>query len=215
MRAAAVAPAVVVGLLLSPLFPACSACPPEARALVERPDYSTPESAGRSFFAALSCDDAEREYRALGESLKRRYGATFDVYLLGRERLREELGDFVLRNAHRLRPVRREVREDGVVVGYAAGGAERVALLFHRQDYLELRTADGRRIGLPLPAPPGAFLRLEGKDLALELRARDPVFRGLDPDEVVAVVLAGEWKLADVASDGAGDANAPEAAPER
>ena len=71
-------------LLALPAVPACSACPPASAELTAHPDYSSPESAGRSFFAALGCDDARAEHGAMGESLKQRHGATLDAWILAR-----------------------------------------------------------------------------------------------------------------------------------
>ncbi len=161
--------------------PACSACPAEARERAAHPDYATPEAAGASFFAALGCDDAAGEYRAFGEPLKARYGATMDLWLLARAEVREDLG-LAVRFAHRLQPARTEVR---------------VGLLMQAQHFLEFEERDGRRVGLMLQRPPGAWLTLEGKRAQLSLAAEDPVLRGLDAASVTRVTLATEWKIAD------------------
>jgi hypothetical protein len=176
---------------------ACSACPAEARALVEHPEFDSPAAAGASFFAALGCDDAAGEYRAFGAGLKRRYGATLDLWLLARADFREELGAS-LRFAHRLRPGREETREDGVLVWWEASGAERVGLLMQAQHFLELEIA-GREVpvGIPLGKDPGEFLQLDGRTLRLLLEVEDAVFRGVDIASVTRVTLATEWKIAD------------------
>lgn len=176
--------------------PACSACPAEARERAAHPDYATPEAAGASFFAALGCDDAAGEYRAFGEPLKARYGATMDLWLLARSEVREDLG-LAVRFAHRLQPARTEVREDGTLVWWQAAGEERVGLLMQAQHFLEFEERDGRRVGLMLQRPPGAWLTLEGKRAQLSLAAEDPVLRGLDAASVTRVTLATEWKIAD------------------
>lgn len=183
-------------LLAAPALPGCSACPAAAAELTAHPDYGSPAAAGRSFWAALGCDDARAEYGALGEALKRRHGATLDAWILARPGVREELGGAV-RFAHRLQPARELVTEDGVLVWWSAAGAERVGLLFHSQHYVELRLDDGREVGFSLPHPPGAYLKLEGTELLLALQAKDPVLRGVDPARVSRVTLATEWKIAD------------------
>jgi hypothetical protein len=183
-------------LLLLPGVPSCSACPPEAAERSAHPDYSTPSSTGLSFFAALGCDDARAEYGALGESLKRRHGATFDAWILARPALREELGSAV-RHAHRLQPAREEVLESGVLVWWTAAGAERIGLLFQSEHFLELILADGREVGFHLTKPPGDWMQLEGKKLLLSLAVEDPVLRGVDPAQVQRITLATEWKIAD------------------
>lgn len=174
----------------------CASCPPETRALALRPDYSTPELAGASFFAAMACDDADGEYRAFGERLKARHGATLDLWLLARPSVREELG-LAVRFARRLRPARSETREDGVLVWWEAAGRERVGLLMQAQHFLECVEADGRRVGIPLQRPPGAWLQVEGKRLRIDLAVEDPVLRGLSAAGVTRITLATEWKIAD------------------
>ncbi len=164
--------------------------------MVAHPDYSTPSSTGASFFAALGCDDAAGEYRAFGEQLKREHGATYDAWLLARTEVREELGG-ALKHAHRLVVAREEVREDGVLVWWSALGKDQVGLLMQRQHFLEIVEDDGRRLGMPLTQPPGAWLTLEGKELRIQMAAQDPVLRGLDPARVARVSIASEWKIAD------------------
>lgn len=195
----AIAPRARAGLLaacsLSALA-ACSACPDEAAALTADPDYRTPARAGASFFAALGCDDAQGEYRAFSDSLKRARGADLAAWLLARDAVREELGAAVS-NAHRLSVSREEVREEGVLVWWSAAGAERVGLLMQQQHYLEILLADGRELGMQLPQAPGAWLRSEGRRLWIEMTAENSVLRGLDPAQVTRVTLASEWKIAD------------------
>lgn len=179
--------------------PACASCPPEAAELAAHPDFGTPAAAGASFFAALGCDDAQGEYRAFGEELKRRQGAGLAAWLLARDAVREEFGAAV-RFAHRLEPAREEPREDGVLVWWTAGGAERVGLLMQQQHFLELvvEEAEGRRVlGFPIVRPPSDALRADGRRLLIELAAENSVLRGLDPARVTRVTIASEWKIAD------------------
>ncbi len=183
-------------VLALPALPACSACPAAAAELTAHPDYSSPAAAGRSFFAALGCDEARAEYGAMGESLKRRHGATLDAWILARPGVREELGSAV-RYARLLEPTREEVLEAGVLLWWSAAGAERVGLLFQAQHFLELQLADGRRVGFSLPKPPGDWMSLERSQLALSLSAENSVLRGVDPASVRRITLATEWKIAD------------------
>lgn len=183
-------------LLALPALPACSACPAAAAELTAHPDYSSPERAGRSFFAALGCDEARAEHGAMGESLKQRHGATLDAWILARPAVREELGSAV-RYARLLEPSREEVVESGVLLWWSAAGAERVGLLFQAQHFLELELEGGRRVGFSLRQPPGNWLQLDGKKITLDFREENSVLRGVDPASVTRVTLATEWKIAD------------------
>lgn len=186
----------LAALLLGAALPACSACPPAAADLAAHPDFGTPARAGASFFAALGCDDAQGEYRAFGEQLKRRYGADLAAWLLAREGVREELGAAV-RYAHLLAPTREEEGADGVLVWWSAAGRERIGLLMERQHYLELLLDDERKIGFRLERAPAEHLRMDGHRLLIELAEENSVLRGLDPVRVARVTLASEWKIAD------------------
>lgn len=183
-------------VLALPGIPSCSACPEAAAELTAHPNYFSPASAGRSFFAALGCDDAQAEYAGMSESLKQRHGATLDAWILARPTVRDELGSAV-RYAHLLSPAREEVVEGGVLVWWSAAGAERVGLLFQAQYFLDFLLEDGREIGFSLTKPPGAWMQLEGKKLALTLAAENSVLRGMDPARVMRITVATEWKIAD------------------
>lgn len=182
-------------LLLSLVPGACQICPPATQALVLAPSFSTPEDAGRSYFAAMACDDAGAEYRCFGEALKDRYGATLDLYLLARPDIREDLGS-VVRHAWRLEPLRQQRAEPGLLIWWGIGEREVVGLLMQQQHYFDVTEADGRRTGSLLELSPGELLRLESRSLSLELR--DPVLRSLgDVEGITHFELGTEWKIAD------------------
>ncbi len=184
---------VVCALLL--LAGACQACPPEARALVLRPDFSDPVAAGRSFLAAVGCDDARGEYLALGEPLKEEYGATLDVYLLGRKELRARLGS-LWRFAFHLEPLGTEPEGDGVLVWWGSAGRRRLGFLMVPQNFFDVTERNGEKRGAFLSAPPGAAVAIQGRRLTLELQ--DSVLRGLDPRSIARLEVGTEWKIAAV-----------------
>lgn len=175
--------------------PSCQTCPVESQVLLAAPDFSGPEVAGRSFFAALGCDDGPAEYRAFGETLKERYGATLDLYLLGRAELRAELG-VAAGQAWRLEPLSTTRGEPGTWVHWGLGDTVYVSLLMLSQHYFEIVEDDGRRVGALLDQPPSGSFRREGRRLLLELE--DPVLRSVgDGSRIAAFELATEWKIAD------------------
>jgi hypothetical protein len=55
---------------------ACSGIPPEKQALAYRPDFSSPEAAGRSFLVAWSEGRTITEYHALSEAWKSEVGGS-------------------------------------------------------------------------------------------------------------------------------------------
>ncbi len=175
--------------------PACQTCPPSSQILVAAPDFHSAEQAGRSFFAALGCDDGRAEYLAFGEPLKERYGATLDLYLLGRQDLRKELGPAV-GQAWRLEPIGTTQGEPGQWVHWGLGKRVVVSLLMQEQHYFEFREDDGRLVGAPLNGPASTLLRKEGRSMLLEIN--DPILRSLgDGSRVVGLTVASEWKIAD------------------
>ena len=187
---------LLMPILAGALLASCQACPPEAYALIRCADYSTPESAGRSFLAALGCDDAEAEYRCFGEGFKAQHGATLDGYILFRAELRQEAGN-LFDYAFQLQHVASEAREDGVMVWWGRGGDRLVGLRMTPQHFFDVYVGDGRKVGGFLPGTPAGFIELSGDELRLEIR--EDSLRGLSrPSEVERVVLGSEWKIDDV-----------------
>ncbi|MFK5955045.1 MAG: hypothetical protein QM477_01220 [Planctomycetota bacterium] len=183
-------------LLLLALAPgACQACPPATQALVLSPDFHNAERAGESFFAAMSCNDGAAEYRCLGEELKTRYGATFDLYLLSRPEIREELGSYAGR-AHLLEPLRIEQAELGVTIWWGVGSREIVGLWMLPQYFYDVTESDGRRTGSILSRSPQELIQLQGKRLSIELSDSAIRSLGAQPD-ISGFELATEWKIAD------------------
>ena len=172
----------------------CAACPIESQVRVLAPDFHSPEEAGHCFLAAVACDEAQAEYRCLGEALKERYGATMDLYLLARPQMREEIGPLA-RYADRLQPSRRVEREDGVLVWWQAAGAERMGMLFRAQAYFDVWLRDGRRKGTTVQLPLTDHLSIDRRRLKLELE--DSVLRGIDAADIDRVDFGLEWKIAD------------------
>lgn len=175
----------------------CQACPAEARFLCDRPDFRAPEAAGRSFWAAVACDDATAAYRCLGEGLKAEHGATFDGFLLFWRELRDRHGA-AFRHAWRLRTVGdEEVREDGVLLWWGLGAEPRVGLLMTEQPYVELEPASGTAVEAYLDRPPRDLV--EPTSGGLTLRLPGAVLRDLpDPLRLRRLELGSEWKIRDV-----------------
>jgi len=186
-------------LLLLALLPgACQACPPATKALVLAPDFHNAEGGGKSFFAAMSCNDGAAEYRCLGEELKSRYGATFDLYLLARPEIRKDLGPYANR-AHLLKPLRVEQAEPGILIWWGVGSREVIGLLMLPQYFYDVTESDGRRSGSILSQSPNQLLQLQGQRLVLDLA--DSALRSLGSDSDISDFHLGtEWKIADFRS---------------
>ena len=184
--------ALLLGLLLAGL--ASCACPAEARLLAERPDFRTPEAAGRSFLAAVSCDDAEAEYRCASEALKAELGATFDLWLIGRAELRDEVGELLLSRASSLDFLGVRVSEMGLLTLWGRGEEPLLGLWMVEQHYFDLYDDRGPVLGELLDQPPGGYLKQVGTRLVLEISDALPKrFPGFD--EVRKFELGSEWKL--------------------
>ncbi len=172
--------------------------------LVERPDFRTPEAAGRSFLAAVGCDDAAAEYRCLSEALKRDHGATLDAWVIGRVEARREIGGLVLSRASSLEFLGSRATEAGLLTEWGFGGRPRLGLLMVEQHYFDLYDDRGPLAGELLEQAPGAYLRSEGTRLILEIPGALPK-RTPPLAEVVRLELGTEWKLRDlVALDSGG-----------
>jgi hypothetical protein len=181
---------LLAGLLLAP---AC-VCPAEAELLVARPDFASPEAAGRSFLAAVAEDDATAEYRCLSEALKREWGATLDAWMIGRVEARGEIGDGLLRRAMSLDYLGAEWTEDGVLTRWGTGARVRLGLVFVPQHYFDLLDEQGPRAGELLGGAPADYLESEGRTLRLEIPDALPRrFGGFDG--VTRFELGTEWKL--------------------
>lgn len=168
------------------------------------PNFSEPVVAGRSFLAALACDQASAEYRCLGESLKARYGADLALYLLGRDALREELGSS-LKYAFQLQPVgENQIREDGVLVWWGLSEKPLVGFLMEAQFFYNLLDLDGQPIGEFLPRPPASWMHLEdGRRLLVEIPLSRSVQRRLGGlENAGGLQLGTEWKVRDVLRPG-------------
>ncbi len=182
-------------LLLLPLLGLVSCtCPTEARLLVERPDFRSPEGTGRSFLAAVSRDDAPAEYRCLSEALKEESGATLDAWMIGRVEARREIGPFLLNRAHRLDYLGTVATEQGLLTRWGFGETPRLGLLMVPQHYFDLHGPDGPITGELLDQPPEHYLDADGRALRLEiLDALPRRFRGFS--ETTRFELGTEWKL--------------------
>ncbi len=190
---------------LSALFlglAAACACPPEARRLVETPDFSTPEAASRSFLAALGCDDAEAEYRCLADRFKEELGAGFDAWLLARPRLREEAGPALDLAFQAESTGRRDLPpEEGrrrVLLWWGRGETPYVGFVLEEQYWWSLETRDGRRFDDLLAEPPARALSSPGRGRLLLGPLELPVPRWLQPEAVRSLTLGTEWRIRDL-----------------
>lgn len=182
-------------LLLPVALGACQGPPVEVRARVLAPDHHSPEGTVQTYLAALACNEAREEYRCLGESLKERYGATLDLYLLARPQLLDEIGP-LRRYAYKLQFAREERRPDGLLHWYEAAGAERVGFLMQAQAYYDVYLADGRKRGGMLELAPKDYVEVDRSSLDLKLRGL-ALGRDIGAAEVVRVDVGLEWKIAD------------------
>ncbi len=181
-------------LLLILLCGGCQSCPPATQALVLAPNFRTPEDAGRSFFAAIACNDAQAEYRCLGESLKETYGATLDLYLLARPQIRSQLGA-AAGQAWRLQVVEQSETPNGILLWWGLQQKPRLGLLFQAQSFYDITDITGRRTGALLAESPDHYLRVSGKHLAIELQ--HPALRSVrSQNPVQHFELGTEWKIA-------------------
>ena len=171
---------------------ACATPPASVQLLAEHPNFQTPESAGRSFLAALSCDNARTEYLCMAEGLKREYGATFDKWLATRGQVLSELGGAV-KHAHRLKPVSAVEQNGGTLVSWVYGPHE-LQLLMTSQDYWGIETLEGEQWGAFLSKPIGETLTIKNRKLSIELS--DSILRGFPAQTKVSrFIIETEWKV--------------------
>lgn len=176
----------------------CTACPPEAERLVLAPDFSSPETAGRSFWAAIACGEDVAAYKCLSEGLKREHGATLDAFLLYKGELEERYGR-AFRYAFRLQPLGQPQGEGSRVRQW--WGIDRqplLALELEAQHFLDFYTRSSAAAdGDFLERPPGALLHWNGGQLCLDVpagtRARFPELSALRQ-----LTIGTEWKVRDV-----------------
>lgn len=161
------------------------------------PDFSAPETAGRSFLAAIACDADVAAYLCLSEGLKEQHAATLDGFLLFKSELEREYGR-ALGYAARLQPLGPAEDAGGRVrIWWGLRGEPVLGLDFEPQYYLDLTTHSGSRAGEFLERPPGTLLHWDGGRLSLEappaLAQRFPDLSGIR-----RLDLGTEWKIRDV-----------------
>ncbi len=177
------------------LIPACASPPTSVQLLAEHPDFKTPETAGRSFLAALSCNNSRTEYICMAEGLKSRYGATYDKWLVARKELLAELGSAV-GQAHRLEPLSTQADAEGVWVIWGYGPHE-LGLLMTSQDFWDLEISNGEKWGSFLTQPISETVSVNNRELTIKLA--DPLLRGFPPQaDVSRFIIETEWKVLDI-----------------
>lgn len=184
-----------LALLLLAGAPACATMPPENWALALRPDFSSPEAAGRTFLSAWSVEEMRTEYLALAEDWKAEVGGTLDAYLIARPHIADQVG-WVGSHAWRLEPLRTDLRPDGTRIVWwgLPGGTPRVGLEMVAQHYLEFEGADGQRPGSYLTAPPEQWIGFEGALFWMEVEDAS-VRSAARLDGIRRVELGTEWKI--------------------
>ena len=190
-------PSRTLFLLLPLLLPACQAMPPEAWASALRPDFSTPEETGRSFFAAWAAKEPANEYKCLAESFKAEVGATLDVYLIYRPELEKQIG-WVGRHAYKLQPLSSEQLANGnVLVWWGRGSTTFLGLEMERQGFFDFY--DGKdpkhRIGGSLKEPLEDHFEFSGKEVMLYLENSSIRSAGL-LDDIAKFEIGEAWKIA-------------------
>jgi hypothetical protein len=176
---------------------ACSGIPPEKQALAYRPDFSSPEAAGRSFLVAWSEGRTITEYHALSEAWKSEVGGTLDAYILARPQLQAEVG-WTGGQAWRLEPVGRQATRDGVVIwwGLAPEAEPLLGLEMVAQNYLEFEEAgeQQRRPGAYFDAPLSDFYGFDGATLWVEIDDSS-VRMASRLEGIRSIQLGTEWKI--------------------
>jgi len=175
---------------------ACASPPGEAWAAALRPDFSSPESAGRSFLAAWAVKEPKTEYLALSEEWKAELGASYDAYLLARPQLAHEIG-WTVKHAWRLQPVAEERVNDEIWIWWGLDDEALLGIRFVQQHYFEFRESgtDGRRPGSYIDMSPSELLELDGSSVYLEFS--DPLVRSVRgfQRELQSFEVGSEWKI--------------------
>jgi len=185
-----------LSLLTICLLPSCASCPPEAIARNLRPNFDTPIEAGKCFFAALACDQADAEYRCLSEDLKQSYGATMDAWLIARQDLRAEVG-VAISQAHKLKALSSEQHDEGMLVWWGLEENKLIGLIMHQQHYFDIYVTNGEKVGAFLDLPPSALIEIDGRRLRLELN--NSLLRTMRNNSAVnKIIIGSEWKLGGV-----------------
>lgn len=183
--------------LLSSLLPSCQTMPPEAWASALRPDFSSPEQTGRSFFAGWAAKEPQTEYRCLGETLKAEIGATMDAYLLYRPQLERQIG-WVGRHAYKLQPISSQTLENGnVLVWWGRGSTTFVGLEMEQQGYFDFfRPGDlQNRVGGMLDMPLEEYFEFSGREFSLYVE-NSSVRTARTMEEIAKFEIGNEWKIA-------------------
>ena len=163
--------ACAIALFLTIVPTSCQTMTPESWASALRPDFSSPEEGGRSFFAAWSAVRPTNEYRCLAESLKKQVGATLDAYMIFRPELERQIG-WVGRHAYKLQITGQNKLLNGrVIVWWGRGNKTYLGLEMQAQDFFEFHEAGGklRHAGGFLDQPLAEHFEFSGKELSLYL----------------------------------------------
>lgn len=187
-----------VASVLLGLGSASCGIPPHLHAYAFRPDFSTPELAGRSFLVAWSDgEQVKTEYLALSEAWKAEVGGTLDAYILARPQLQAEVG-WASSQAWQLEPVGRQATRDGIVIWWGLDpddepllGLEMVA-----QNFLEFEEAgpQQRRPGAYFDAPLSDYFGFDGSTLWVEIDDSS-VRLASRLEGIRSIQLGTEWKI--------------------
>jgi hypothetical protein len=183
--------------LLAGLLPSCQTMTPEAWASALRPEYSSPEETGRSFFAAWAAKKGDKEYTCLSEDFKAKVGATLDAYLLFRPELEKQIG-WVGRHAFRLEPQSKETLANGnVLVWWGRGSTTYLGLEMQRQQYFDFHEAGDKdhRAGASLDLPLAEYFEFSGREFSLYLE-NSSVRTARNMEEISKFEIGSEWKIA-------------------
>ncbi len=198
-RSLILAPKAVLTACLLIAVPACQTMTPEAWASALRPEYSSPEETGRSFFAAWAAKESLNEYRCFAESMKAEYGAGADAYLLFRPELEKQIG-WVGRFAYKLEPYESQQLENGnVLVWWARGSTVYLGLEMERQSFFEFHNAldPEHRAGGTLDEPIVNYLEFSGREVAIYVE-NSAVRTARAMDEISKFEIGTEWKIAGI-----------------
>lgn len=176
---------------------ACQSIPAEMQALAYRPDFSSPEAAGRSFLVAWSEEQTRTEYHALSEEWKTEVGGTLDAYILARPQLQAEVG-WAGGQAWRLEPVGRQESREGVVIWWGLDAADPPLLGMEMvaQNFLEFEEAGEkqRRPGAYFDAPLSDYFGFDGSVLWVEIEDSS-VRMASRLEGIRSIQLGTEWKI--------------------
>ncbi len=162
------------------------------------PSFESPLATFETLRAALRADDPAVEYRCVSREFRERNGLRgADTWRVARARILREHPE--IRWVARARLGETRPGAPGRCTATASVLGRRFLLEFVREEFFEIRLADGTRIDEYLGGPLRAHLSLEGERLQVEID--DPLLRALPLESLERVLVGGEWKILDVGPD--------------